>query len=70
MQDVQNIPNPDVNIIEDDGDFGSHSGSDAPNTDADEREDNIPTAPDRAPNVPIEEPPDEEGEAGETERIV
>ena len=61
MQDIQNIPNPDVDIIEDDGDFGSHSGRDAPETD--EREDNIPTAPDRLPEAPMVEPPDEDGDA-------
>ncbi len=35
MQDVQNIPNPDVNSVGDDGDFGINSDidSDTPNTD-------------------------------------
>ena len=54
MQDIQNIPNPDVNIIEDDGDFGSHSDIDQ-DLDNDEP---IPVPPDQQPAVPIKEPPD------------
>ncbi len=70
MQDVQNIPNPDVNIIEDDGDFGSHSDRDAPNTDVEQPTRDIPVPPDREPGAPIEEPPNEEGGAAdEPERI-
>ncbi len=34
MQDIQNIPNPDVNSTEHDDDFGSHS--DFPNTDVEQ----------------------------------
>lgn len=70
MQDVQNIPNPDVNIIEDGGDFGSHSDRDAPNTDVEQRDEKIPTPPDREQGAPIEEPPNDEASAGEIERIV
>lgn len=72
MQDVQNIPNPDVNSIEDDGDFGSHSDNDSqnPNNDIEQPKSENPTPTDRMPNAPIEEPPTEEGESGETDRIV
>lgn len=51
MQDVQNIPNPDVNSVEDDGDFGTHSDMENP-------KDEIPTPPDRQPTAPVEEPPE------------
>jgi len=68
MQDVQNIPNPDVNIIEDDGDFGSHSDRDAPNTDVEQPKRDAPS--DReAPEAPIEEPPNEDTSAGDREII-
>ena len=66
MQDVQNIPNPDVNSTERDDDFGSHSGF--PNADVEQPEDN-PTPPDRQPNAPVEEPPAEDG-VEEPTRIV
>lgn len=59
MQDVQNIPNPDVNSVEDDGDFGSHS--DFPNTDVEQPKEESPTPPDRLPRAGIEEPPEDEG---------
>jgi hypothetical protein len=67
MQDVQNIPNPDVDSFEKEDDFGSHSDvhpdsrPDAGSQDADiERpEEDIPLPPDSMPNVSIEEPPDE-----------
>ncbi|HXG84436.1 MAG TPA: hypothetical protein VNI84_10450 [Pyrinomonadaceae bacterium] len=58
MQDVQNIPNPDVNSIEDDGDFGSHS--DFPNTDVEQPKEETPPPPDRLPHPAIEEPPEDE----------
>lgn len=54
MQDVQNIPPPDINSIESDEDFGSHS-------DVEQDLDNnevIPVPPDQQPAVPIKEPPD------------
>ena len=70
MQDVQNIPNPDVNSPERDDDFGSHSDvhSDKSNSDIERPTDNQ-TPPDRQPNAPIEEPPAEDGEE-EPRRIV
>jgi hypothetical protein len=74
MQDVQNIPNPDVNSTETDEDFGSHSGieqvpdsDDIENPEAGERigsdvereDETIPVSPDTEPQqAPIEEPPD------------
>ncbi len=74
MQDVQNIPNPDVNSTETDEDLGNHSGveqipegGDIENPEAGERNgsnieqpnDGIPVPPDTEPQpVPIEEPPD------------
>jgi hypothetical protein len=73
MQDVQNIPNPDVNSTETADDFGSHSeelpaGDDIENPDAGERggrgdiereDETIPVPPDVEPQpAPIEEPTD------------
>ena len=71
MQDVQNIPNPDVNSTERDDDFGSHSDvpSDLPNTDVEQPKDRMPVPPDRQQDAPIEEPPAEDGEE-EPRRIV
>lgn len=60
MQDVQNIPSPDVNSTNRDDDFGSHS--DYPNTDVEQPKDDIPSPDDRVQNAPIEEPPAEDGE--------
>ncbi len=69
MQDVQNIPNPDVNSIEDDGDFGSHSDEDSntPNSDVESPRGENPN--DRIQNAPIEEPPPED-KSGEPKRIL
>lgn len=53
MQDVQNIPNPDVNSYESEDDFNTHSE----NGDIEKPEESIPTPPDRAPGAPVEEPP-------------
>ena len=54
MQDVQNIPNPDVNSPDAGDDFGTHSDR---NQDIERPEENIPVPPDGNRNVPIEEPP-------------
>jgi len=67
MQDVQNIPNPDVNSTQTDDDFGSHS--DYPNTDVEQPKEDIPVPNDRERNAPVEEPPAEDGEE-EPRRIV
>lgn len=58
MQDVQNIPNPDVDSIAGDDDFGSHS--DYPDTDVEQPKEDIPVPNDREPGAPIEEPPAED----------
>ncbi len=55
MQDVQNIPNPDVNSTEDDNDFGSHPNF--PDTDVEQPND-LPSPNDQPRSVPIEEPPE------------
>lgn len=65
MQDVQNIPNPDVDSVETD-DFGSHSDV-MPDTkkDDDKREgvespsQDTPVPPDSRPQAPVEEPPEQ-----------
>ena len=54
MQDVQNIPNPDVNSPDAGDDFGSHPRND----DVERPEEDIPVPPDANRNAPIEEPPD------------
>lgn len=54
MQDVQNIPNPDVNSPDAGDDFGTHSDH---NQDIERPDDDIPVPPDGNRNVPIEEPP-------------
>lgn len=54
MQDIQNIPPPDVNPTERDDDFSSHSDIEQ-DLDNDEA---IPVPPDKEPTVPIKEPPD------------
>lgn len=70
MQDIQNIPNPDVDSIEDGG-FGSHS--DFPDTDVEQpkEKEETPTPPDRLPHAAIEEPPtDENGDDNRQKQIV
>ena len=69
MQDVQNIPNPDVNSTERDDDFGSHSDVHSDTPEDIERPTDNQTPPDRQPNAPVEEPPAEDGEE-EPRRIV
>jgi hypothetical protein len=54
MQDIQNIPNPDVNSTVRDDDFGTHP--DREETDVE----NIPLPPDEQKPAPIEEPPETE----------
>lgn len=70
MQDVQNIPNPDVDSIEDDGDFGSHSDKDAPNPDVDQPKEETPAPTDRTPRPAIEEPTDEDDPNGERQKQI
>jgi hypothetical protein len=63
MQDVQNVPNPDVNSTVRDDDFGSHSdvNRDNENADVEQPKGDVPVPPDREPSAPIEEPPAEDG---------
>lgn len=56
MQDVQNIPPPDVNSTERDEDFGNHS--DIKQDSDNENDEPIPVSPDQQPSAPIKEPPD------------
>ena len=53
MQDVQNIPNPDVNSPDAGDDFGTHPR----NQDIERPEEDIPGPPDQERNIPVEEPP-------------
>jgi hypothetical protein len=72
MQDVQNIPNPDVNSNARDEDFSNHPRD---NQDIEQPNDQIPLPPDQE-GVPIENPPDAndkppiEEEQNEPKRIV
>ena len=68
MQDVQNIPNPDVDSLEigkgDSDDFGSHSDvvndpRSGRDTDVERPVEDIPLPPNEKPAVPVEEPPEE-----------
>jgi len=59
MQDVQNIPNPDVNSPESGDDFGSHSRINQ-NEDIEQPGDTIPVPPDSEPAAPVGEPPETE----------
>ena len=51
MQDIQNIPNPDVNSPETDADYGRN-----PNSDVEQPDDSIPLPPDEIPPPKIDEP--------------
>lgn len=68
MQDVQNIPNPDVNSNQDDDDFGSHS--EFPDTDVEQPKEETPTPPDRSPRPAIEEPTDDEESGGDRQKQI
>lgn len=58
MQDIQNIPNPDVDSLERQDDFDSHSDyPDVGRTDVENPDvDDIPLPPDQQPAQPVEEP--------------
>lgn len=58
MQDVQNIPNPDVNSTVRDDDFGDHSDIEQIRDETDEGK--IPLPGDEPKPAPIEEPPNPE----------
>lgn len=63
MQDVQNMPNPDVNSTVRDDDFGNHSdvNRENPNSDVEQPTDDIPVPPGSESGVPIKEPPADDG---------
>ncbi len=66
MQDVQNIPNPDVNSTVRDEDFGDHSDVEQIRDENDEGK--IPLPDDEPKPAPIEEPPNpDDAEIGEDE---
>ena len=52
MQDVQNIPNPDINSPETDEDYGRN-----PHSDIEQPDDSIPVPPGEMPPPSVEEPP-------------
>ncbi|CAN5595601.1 hypothetical protein BH10ACI1_BH10ACI1_32150 [soil metagenome] len=56
MQDVQNIPNPDVNSTEREDEFGNHSDVEHEN-DSQSKSEQIPLPHDEPKPSPIEEPP-------------
>ena len=72
MQDVQNIPNPDVNSTESNEDFGSHSeveqeldqtdvespANDQGRSDIENPNNTIPVPPDTESKTPVREPSD------------
>jgi hypothetical protein len=64
MQDVQNIPNPDVNSTEREDDFGNHSDIERENESDNTDTDNIPLPPTEPKPSNIEEPPDDTDRAG------
>ena len=70
MQGMQDIPNPDINSVESNEDFGSHSAveqdldnSQTHNTDIERPAEDIPLPPDNQSKASVEEPPDEEDRA-------
>ena len=60
MQDIQNIPNPDVNSTEREDDFGNHSDIERENESSNSDTENIPLPPTEPKPSPVEEPPDED----------
>ena len=63
MQDIQNIPNPDVNSTEREDDFGNHSDIEREN-ESNGNVENIPLPPNEPKPAPVEEPPDETDRSG------
>ena len=56
MQDLQNIPNPDVNSTESEDEYGNRSDIERENESGSAVE-NIPLPPDEPKPAPVEEPP-------------
>lgn len=67
MQDIQNIPNPDVNSTEREDEFGNHSDIERENESKSDIK-NIPLPTDKPKPAPIEEPPDETDKGGIDEK--
>lgn len=63
MQDIQNIPNPDVNSTESEDEFGNHSDIEREN-ESNENVEDIPLPPNEPKPAPIEEPPDDQDRSG------
>lgn len=59
MQDIQNIPNPNVNSIKDEDEFGNHSDIERENESKSDVE-NVPLPGNEPKPAPIEEPPNTE----------
>lgn len=78
MQDIQNIPNPNVNTVDVDVDSQKRTDIESISTEEYDSNGKIPVPPDQEKNsVPIEEPPDvenkhpiEEDDGDDIERIV
>ena len=62
MQDIQNIPNPDVNSTESEDEFGNRSDIERENESGSDTE-NIPLPPTEPKPAAVEEPPDETDKA-------
>ena len=62
MQDMQNIPNPDVNSTEREDEFGNHSDIERENESSSDTE-SIPLPPTEPQPAPVEEPPDDTDKA-------
>jgi hypothetical protein len=59
MQDIQNIPNPDINSTQRQDDFGIHSDIERENESNNSDVENIPLPPTEPKPAPVEEPPEE-----------
>lgn len=57
MQDIQNIPNPDVNSTETEDQYGNRTDIEGENN-SNEDVENIPLPPTEPKPAPVEEPPD------------
>jgi hypothetical protein len=69
MQDVQNIPNPDVNSTEREDDFGNHSDIERENESGERNSvEDIPLPPSEPRPATVEEPPETEQPAIDDEQ--
>jgi hypothetical protein len=60
MQDIENIPNPDVNSTESEDEYGNRTDIEGENGSGDTDTENIPLPPTEPKPAAIEEPPDTE----------